>query len=183
MQQFTVRRLSVGFGPSARPALQRDLDAMAASVDLGSDEGRLEALHRIGGRLLADGAAASHSLLVDARKSLDEAPPFFDAMADELRSRYPIETRRNEQSTPASVEGDLSVPGYLVVSVVLGAVGELPPCSADDRARLLSTLSSLQTLDATVVALEVIWSPSVDSDRMSLDAMTTRYPELTALDA
>jgi len=34
-----------------------------------------------------------------------------------------------------------------------------------------------------VVALEVIWSPSVDTDRMSLDAMTARYPELTALDA
>ncbi|MBK8697471.1 MAG: DUF1517 domain-containing protein [Deltaproteobacteria bacterium] len=183
MQQFTVRRLSVGFGPSARPALQRDLDAMAPSVDLGTDEGRLEALHRIAGRLLADSAAASHSLLVDARRSLDEAPPFFDAMAEELRSRYPIETRRNELSAPAVVEGDLTVPGHLVVSVVLGAVGELAPCRADDRAGLLATLSSLRALDATVVALEVIWSPSVDTDRMSLDAMTTRYPELTALDA
>jgi uncharacterized membrane protein len=183
MQQFTVRRLSVGFGPSARPALQRDLDAMAAAADLATDEGRLAALHRVAERLLSDASAASHVLLVDVEKSLDDAPPFFDAMADELRSRYPIETRRNEVSTPAVVEGDPSVPGHLVVSVVLGAVGSLPPCRADDRAGLLSSLTALRSLDAVVVALEVIWSPSVDADRMSLDAMITRYPELTALDA
>ena len=109
---------------------------------LRTDEGRLEALHRIAGRLLADSAAASHSLLVDARRSLDEAPPFFDAMAEELRSRYPIETRRNELSAPAVVEGDLTVPGHLVVSVVLGAVGELAPCRADDRAGLPATQAS-----------------------------------------
>jgi uncharacterized membrane protein len=183
MQQFTVRRLSVGFGPSARPALQRDLDAMAAAADLTTDDGRLDALHRVAGRLLSDAAAASHVLVVDVKKSLDDAPPFFDAMADELRSRYPIETRRNEVSAPAVVEGDPSIPGHLVVSVVLGAVGELSPCRADDRAGLLASLTSLRSLDAIVVALEVIWSPSVDSDRMSLDAMITRYPELTALDA
>lgn len=183
MQQFTVRRLSVGFGPSARPALQRDLDAMAATADLTTDDGRLDALHRVAGRLLSDASAATHVLAVDALKSLDEAPPFFDAMADELRSRYPTETRRNEESTPAVVEGDPSIPGHLVVSVVLGAVGALASSLADDRAGLLASLTSLRSLDAVVVALEVIWSPSVDADRMSLDAMVHRYPELTALDA
>lgn len=182
MQQFTVRRLSVGFGPAARPALQRDLDAMAAAVDLTTDEGRLAALTRVAGRLLADAAAATHALAVDAHRSLDDAPPFFDAMAEELRGRYPVETRRNEASAPAAVEGDPTVPGHLVVSVVLGAVGALAPCSAGDRAGLSAALASLGALDAVVVALEVIWSPSVESDRMSLDAMTSRYPELTALD-
>ena len=42
---------------------------------------------------------------------------------------------------------------------------------------------ALSALDTIVVALEVIWSPSVETDRMSLDAMLARYPELTALDA
>lgn len=183
MQQFTVRRLSVAFGPAARPALQLDLDAMAAAGDLSDDGGRLAALRRIAGRLAADAGAATHALVVDVSRSLDEAPPFFDAMAEELRERYPIETRRNQISTPAVVEGDASVPGYLVVSVVLGAVGALAPCVAIDRSGLRASLEALRTLDAVVVALEVIWSPSVEIDRMSLDAMTTRYPELTSLDA
>ena len=183
METFTVRRLSVGFGPAARPALQRDLDAMAAAVDLTTDPGRLDALHRLASRLLDDAPAATHALVVDAQRSLDDAPPFFDAMAEELRSRYPLETRRNEVSTPATVAGDPSIPGHVLVSVVFGAVGPLRPCAADDRASLVAALSSLRALAAVVVALEVIWSPSVASERMSLEAMTTRYPELTALDA
>jgi uncharacterized membrane protein len=183
MEQFTVRRLSVGFGPAARPALQRDLDAMAAGADLATDDGRLAALRAVAARLAADAPGATHALAVDALRSLDDAPPFFDAMAEELRGRYPIETRRNEVTTPAAVLLDPTVPGHVVVSVVLGAVGPLRPCAAGDRASLGATLAALSALDAIVVALEVIWSPSVETDRMSLDAMLGRYPELTALDA
>lgn len=183
MEEFTVRRLSVAFDAAARPALQIDLDAMAAAVDLATDPGRLAALRGLAGRLARVVDAATHALVVDARKSLDEAPPFFDAMAEELRARYPVETRRNEVSAPVAVAGDLSVPGYLVVSAVVGAVGALAPCDAGTRTALRATLAAMAALDAVVVALEVIWSPSVESDRMSLDAMVARYPELTALDA
>lgn len=183
MEFFTVRRLSVGFGPAARPALQRDLDAMAAAADVGTDPGRLDALRRVAARLHADRSAATHALLVDALRSLDDAPPFFDAMAEELRGRYPTETRRNAVSAPAAVEGDPAIPGHLVVSLVMGAVGRLPPLAAGDRAQLAAALDALASLDAVLVALEVIWSPSVDADRMSLTAMNDRYPELVALEA
>ncbi|MDB4928878.1 MAG: hypothetical protein JWM10_1362, partial [Myxococcaceae bacterium] len=134
MQQFTVRRLSVGFGPAARPALQRELDAMAAAVDLSTDDGRRAALRRVAARLLADLAGATHALAVDAGLPLDRAPPFFDAMAEELRARYPQETRRNAVTAPSAVAADPGVPGHLVVSLVLGAVGALAPVAAADRA-------------------------------------------------
>ncbi len=183
MSQFTVRRVSVGFGPGARPALQRDLDALAASVDLTTDEGLREALHRVGARLGEAARSATHALVVDTTKSVLEAPPFFAAMAEELRGRYPHETRRNETQHPATVEGDLTIPGHLVVSVVIGAFGSLAPCRADGRAGLLDALAAMQAIDVPVVALEVIWSPSVESDRMSAEAMMSRYPELSALDA
>ena len=183
MQQFTVRRLSVGFGPAARPALQRDLDGLAAAVDLTSDEGRRDALHRVAARLREAAGSATHALVVDAVKSLADAPPFFDAMAEELRERYPQETLRNETRHPATIAGDPTIPGQLVVTLVLGAVGSLAPCRVDDRAGLLAALAALQANDALIVALEVIWSPSVESDRMSADAMMSRYPELSALDA
>jgi uncharacterized membrane protein len=183
MQRYTVRRLSVGFGPAARPALQRDLDAMAAAVDLATDDGRREALRRVSARLRADLGGATHALAVDAGLDLDHAPPFFDAMAAELRARFPYETRRNAVTAPAAVETDPTVPGHLVVSLVLGTVGALASIAATDRPTLGAALDALHDLDAVVVALEVIWSPSVEADRMSLSAMLDRYPELSSLDA
>jgi uncharacterized membrane protein len=183
MEQFTVRRLSVGFGPAARPRLQRALGAMAARADTSTDAGRLAALRDVAALLGGELARATHSLLVDAVRSLEDAPPFFDAMTEELRGRYPHETQRNDVSTPVAVEGDPSVPGHLVVSAVLGAVGVLPTVEGRGRAGLAAAVEALRSLDAVVMALEVIWSPSVEADRMSLSAMTDRYPELSPLDA
>ena len=50
-----------------------------------------------------------------------------------------------------------------------------------DRAALRTALDALVPTRGGLAALEVIWSPSVDEDRMSAVDLAAHYPELVPL--
>lgn len=53
-----------------------------------------------------------------------------------------------------------------------------------DRSRIVSLLTRLHDLGANeLIALEVIWSPAIDADRMSTLELEQFYPELKRLDS
>ncbi|MBL8600556.1 MAG: DUF1517 domain-containing protein [Myxococcales bacterium] len=183
---FVLRRLSLAFDFTARASLQAALGALGASVDLGSGEGRRAALGSalaLASRAVSGlvGAAASSEWLTAA-----EAPQRFEALATSLRGRYVVETARNGVETPVSLappradEGD----GYLVVTLLVAldapfAEGEFALTS---RAAAPDLMRVLAVDGGEVVALEVIWSPTKEADRMSPDELRTHYPEVLRLD-
>ncbi|MBX3246911.1 MAG: DUF1517 domain-containing protein [Myxococcales bacterium] len=105
------------------------------------------------------------------------------ALVSELKARYRHDVTRGDPG-PAGLcaraeEGE----GLVVVSFVVGTTRPLPPLpGALDRDALQGGLADAVATDPhSFVALEVIWSPALEQDRMSSAELEALYPELTRL--
>ncbi|MDP3279072.1 MAG: DUF1517 domain-containing protein [Deltaproteobacteria bacterium] len=181
-----VRRVSIAFDWSVRAHLQTQLDAIAGRFDMGRQDG-----------LFAGGIAAKDLLISAlpyavagcferARGSAHRAQELFDATCNNINARYDQATINNHQRSAApdvyarSEEGQ----GLVVVTLIVGINGnapELPEWPAKHTmAQALSALFPAYLVD--MAALEVVWSPSVDQDRLSSAELAVLYPELVYFD-
>lgn len=183
MTDATIFRISIAFDERARASVQTGLDGLAAASDTASDEGRAAALRATLDLLAKAGEGATHCFL--HRVVLDDgaAPDAFDATARELRSRYPQETRRNAETFEASGVPESDAPGFVVVTLLTGWAANLETPGTFAKKGQLQGFLSDGVPPVPLVALEVIWSPSVDRDRMSAEKLAEKYPELAALSA
>lgn len=182
---YEVRRISVAFDWRERAALQRDLKAIGAEHDPAHE---LETMARRTVARLADACgAARYGAFTRAvlRRPADAEARFAETTVD-LRARYRVETV--DGARRHAVEGLDARPeegeGWVVVHVVVGTDRTLAPLP-----KTLGTQSLARALRQAVprngdrlVALEVIWSPSEDRDRMSSAELEPLYPELQRLD-
>ena len=115
----------------------------------------------------------------------------FDRYCNDARARYREETVRNEQGVKTSTPASSYTPrteegaGLILVSIIIAARRELFTVrEIGNGSDLGSALEAAGTLDAsTLVAIEIVWQPSEDNDRMSsmeLEAMYQR-PDLIPL--
>jgi uncharacterized membrane protein len=189
--EIDVSALSLGIDWRARRELQARFGELAGSGDVKSKEGRVRLLREV--TLLLRRAEQSwlyagvvnHSLA-----SRETAEASFRRAAADARARYKKELVRADESgvlrtdpgeqTARRTEGE----GVVVVTVVVAARREIVDVdhAADARAlrQLLSIMSSM--VSHQLAALEVIWSPSVEDDRMSTAELETLYPELVKID-
>jgi uncharacterized membrane protein len=74
--------------------------------------------------------------------------------------------------------------GVVVVTVIVAARGEIPDIAhaayAEHIRKLIRVLGGLGA--RRLVALEVIWSPAAEDDRMSTAELEVLYPELRRID-
>lgn len=182
-----VAVLMLAFDEAARAAIQTRMDAIASEGDTRSPAGLL-AMLRDAIAVLRDHAGAwTHGAAENASPMPPaEAERRFVEAAHRARSRFDVEVIRNfDGSTTREAAPDLpdtDAPGRVVVTFVVAARRELRDAKERTRASIEAALDDLAALaPADFVALEVIWSPADAKDRMSLDAMTERYPELFAL--
>lgn len=180
-----VRRVTIAFDWRARPQLQQSLDQIAATVDMGTPRGLWQGADLARKLLLQWLQSARAACFVSLRGSAAAAQMLFDRTCDELNRRYDQGTISNQRrNEPPEVrarreEGE----GLVVVSIVVGVNGNLPPLP--DWPTIESVAQALMTLvpatpDA-LAALEVVWSPSIDQDRLSSAEMAVLYPELVSL--
>jgi uncharacterized membrane protein len=110
--------------------------------------------------------------------------------AHDVRARFDNELLRKVDGTTTTAAAPALTPrehegeGVVVVSLVVASYRTLhaaDPTRPDEIERLLEQLATLPARE--LVALEVIWSPSAEDDRMSTDELEARYPELTRLGA
>ena len=127
----------------------------------------------------------NHSL---ASRATAEAS--FRSAAADARARYKKEVVRGDQAgvrradpgpqTARRTEGE----GVVVVTLVVAARREIVDVDdpSDTRAlrQLLSNLSSMVAHQLS--ALEVVWSPAAEDDRMSTAELETLYPDLEKID-
>jgi uncharacterized membrane protein len=175
-----IRRLTLAFDDREREALQGALDALGATSDVSSPEGRAAAARAACDVLRVRLSDARRATVSSDDLDVDDAPPRFDHLANELRRRYDFETRRNAQTSaapPLGPRGD--EPGFVVVTVLVGlddARDAMP--AARDADTLREALEALVPRGVGLAALEVIWSPSTADDRLSAEEVTSLYPEL-----
>lgn len=185
MGECEVRRVTIAFDWKARTQIQQALDQIASSVDMNSPYGLWQGSD-MARRLLAQWiSSARAACFVSLKGSASAADMMFGRVCEDLNRRYDQATisnnRRNEppEVTARREEGE----GFVVVSIIVGINGALAPLpewpTAESVSQALGTL--VPPTPDMLAALEVVWSPSIDQDRLSSAEMSVLYPELVAL--
>jgi uncharacterized membrane protein len=186
-----VSAISLAIDWRARAQLQKRLADLARSGDTRSMGGLANMLHET----VIELRRVEHSWLYSGALNASPANPniaqqtFMNA-ANEMRSRFKRELVRGHAGAVRSDEaGDVRArrdegQGVVVVTVIVAARGEIPDVAhAQDANHLRHLMRALGAIGAhQLVALEVIWSPAAENDRMSTAELEVLYPELRKID-
>lgn len=179
----TVRVLSVGIDWTRRRDVQQRLAAQSGAHDLSTAAGMFAAWRDVQSVLRASSSAVRYVSLSQTNPLVSDAGRAFEARASDLRGRYIIETVTDAARGIAPTlnargeEGE----GLVVVSVVAGFNRALPEINA--ATALDAVIAALCGDDPeALVALQTVWSPTSEDDRMSSAELEARYPELRRLD-
>lgn len=175
-----LARISIAYAPTARRRLQIALRELASRTAPTQRDRHWLALD-VTQLLRSELASATHAF-VERRAITESLESHFRATAQELRSRFRHETRGRGAAAPElrahAEEGD----GFVVVSMVLADRSALPSIpSPRDAAEVSTALERILPTRGGLTAIDVIWSPSEELDRMSSAELETLYPELTRL--
>jgi uncharacterized membrane protein len=189
--QVAVLRLGIDW--RARREVQRRLLELAQTSNTGTPAG-LAALLRETVSLLR-GAQLSWLYASGLARSISGAEPVeaaFRELTTDARARFQRELVRaaddsvtTDEAPPELTAKAHEGEGVVVVTLVVAARSEpLGPDGSDpatDAARLLTALERVAS-PASLAALEVIWSPAAEEDRMSTAELEQHYPELRKID-
>lgn len=180
-----VTVLRIAIDGRARKFVQTEIKNIANETDTSTAEGRTAMLREVALllRRLRD-AWVYGGAVNEPMRDLGAAKPVFDRYVDDARARFREETVRNEQGTkttaaassytPHSEEGE----GLILVSIIIAARRELFTVNrignGDDLRQALDSASQLGP--ASLVAIEVVWQPSEDADRLSSMELEAKYP-------
>jgi uncharacterized membrane protein len=179
----TVLRIAVD--GRARKFVQSELARIAGLADTATDDGRATMLREVAMMLrrLRDawiyGGAVNQPM-----QALGAAKQTFDKLVDDARVRFQHETITNEQGQKTTAVAPASTPradegaGLILVSIVVAARIELFNVNRiGDGEDLRKALDSIGHLDPQqLVAVEVVWEPSEDDDRLSSMELEAKYP-------
>jgi uncharacterized membrane protein len=180
-----VTVLRIAIDGRSRKFLQSELARIAKIADTATPEGRVTMVREVAltVRRLRDAWVYGGAVNEDLR-DIGTQQQVFQRWVNDARARFREETVRNEggvqtstaasQYTPRSDEGA----GLVLISIIIAARRELFTVrqigSGED---LRGALDSIGTLDTnTLVAVEIVWQPSEDSDRMSSMELEAMYP-------
>ena len=183
LPKATLRVLSLGVDWTRRREVQQRLASLAGKHDLSTAAGMFRSWSELREVLRDVAPAVRYASLAQTDVLVSDAQRAFDARASDLRGRYIIETVRDGSKTAGPTLGARAEEGegMVVVSVVAGFNRALPAMRAEGA--LDPMFASLCGDDPEVlVALQTVWSPTNEEDRMSSAELEVRYPELRRLD-
>lgn len=170
----------------ARKFVQAELARIAKLADTATEQGRHTLLREVALllRRTRDAWVYGGAVNEPLRRALEDAKPAFDRHVDEARARFRTETIANVQGrqtaapagnfTPRTDEGE----GLILVSIIVAARGELFTVAhignGEDLRKALEAASHRTPSD--LVAIEIVWQPSEDADRLSSIELEAKYP-------
>jgi uncharacterized membrane protein len=187
-----LSQITLGIDWRARRELQEQLARLAASGQTGTKEGRALLLRETVLALRRAEIAWLYAAYKDSGPPLGgpQAQAAFQAAASEARARFRQEVVRNADGTlvqnptpemraqASEGQGTVAVSLFVVARRGLTTVSNL-----GDAGQIRAALQERGALDAdTLVALEVVWSPATENDRMSSAELEQNYPELRLID-
>lgn len=180
-----VSVLRIAVDGRARKFVQTEIKNIANETDTSTNEGRTAMLREVAllMRRLRD-AWVYGGAVNEPMRSLNSAKPVFDQYVDDARSRFREETVRNEQGKKTTTAASSYTPhgdegaGLILVSIIIAARRELFTVNrignGDDLRQALDAASQLTP--ANLVAIEVVWQPSEEEDRLSSMELEAKYP-------
>lgn len=190
---MVLSTLVLGIDWNARRELQATLAALAARRLGGTAEGRAELLREVVLALQRADRSWLYAAQESAGVSATAAEPRFLESCNRARSRFRRELIRSEGGglvTEAAPPAAPIVPrpdegaGTVVASLILVTWRSFAGASTPDlTAEIRAGLADRATLTSgEVIAIEVVWSPAAEEDRMSTAELEVNYPELVKLD-
>jgi uncharacterized membrane protein len=185
-----VTQLQLGIDWRARAQLQQHLTRLAQTGDTRSPSGLAQLL----GETVLALRRVEMSWLYAAYRDAGGGPPqqaqaVFQQLASEARARFQHELVRGHQGQQQTQDApDVKAhahegQGTVVVTIVLATRRPMQGFATADAAQIRSALSDRgAVLPNQMVALEVIWSPAAENDRMSTSELEQNYPELRLID-
>ena len=183
--------LTLGIDWRARQELQLTLARLAASGDAGTTEGRARLLSET---VLALRRAELSWLYVGYKQAgwvtAPDAEAAFKRAGADARARFRRELIRDAAGVVATTEAPAMTarptegPGVVVVTLIVVSRSSVRDVAeAIDANRIRAALADRGALSAgQLVALEVVWSPAAEDDRMSTSELEQHYPELRKID-
>jgi uncharacterized membrane protein len=189
--QMDISAVSIAIDWRSRAFLQQELDRLAKSGDTKSKQGLVRLLRESCLNILRVERSWLYASVWNYHPmSPPQAEGAFRQVAQQMRSRYTQELVRSEdgqkqlRDTPEMRRRAEEGEGVVVVTVVVAARQELVDLTAPQDARQLKqALSAFGALNQNdFVAMEVIWSPAAENDRMSTAELEMLYPEMRKID-
>jgi uncharacterized membrane protein len=197
-----VSQISIGLDWRARAQLQQTLMQMAQRGDTGSPQGLANLLNETVLNLRRNEMSWLYAMYKDAGAHAPQnAQSAFQQLANEARSRFRSELVRgaagqaaNVVDAPGMVARADEGKGTVVVTIVLATrrpvqgftsalPGATPPVPGPEAGQIRAALADRGTIHAQqMVALEVVWSPAAENDRMSTAELEQFYPEMKLID-
>ncbi len=186
--RIDVQAIVVGLDAEARRGVQDAMRAIAEQGDTNTGRGRWHMLRAAIDVLLGVEASWTHGHAEGgARRAPVDAQRHFSEVAQRARTRFDVEVIRNTGGAvltkPAPEFSKTDEKGVVLVTMVVAARREIADvASASDRASLRAGLEALRAIpEEELVALEVVWSPAADGDRVSAAQLEQRHPEIRRL--
>ncbi|HJL14477.1 MAG TPA: DUF1517 domain-containing protein [Sandaracinaceae bacterium LLY-WYZ-13_1] len=190
--QMDISAIRLGIDWRARRELQANLERMAQSGRTNTQAGLAELLRETVLNLRRAELSWLYCNIANYHPmSPAQAEGIFRQLAVDARSKFKEELVRN-------VDGDTSTreasemrarpeegEGVVVVTLIVAAKREiLDVTSVDDADRIKALLDDLVAVanPHTLGAIEVIWSPAAENDRMSTAELEQFYPDLKKID-
>jgi uncharacterized membrane protein len=185
-----VSQISIGLDWRARAQLQQHLMQLAQTGDTRSPQGLTNLLNETVLALRRNEISWLYAAYKDqGSHAPQQAQSVFQQLANEARSRFRTELVRgaagqlNEQATPEMRARADEGKGTVVVTIVLATRRPMQGFNVADAGQVRNALSDRGTLNAQqMVALEVVWSPAAENDRMSTAELEQFYPEMKLID-
>jgi uncharacterized membrane protein len=181
-----VTVLRVAVDGRARKFVQSELARIAKLADTSTPEGRVTMLREVALTLrrLRD-AWVYGGAVNEPMRAMTWQKEVFDRYCNDARARFREETVRNEQGVKTATPASAYTPhteegaGLILVSIIIAARRELFTVNEIGSGNdLRAAIEAAGTLDTnSLVAVEIVWQPSEDNDRMSSMELEAKYPK------
>lgn len=173
----------------ARRFVQGKLDALAKTGEGRTAEGRARWLAGVVDALEASRIAWLHGAVRNfTRMEPARAQPEHQRLVNEARATYQHELVRNDAAgtqtaaAPALTAREHEGEGVVLVTIVVAARREIPDVARVTPDAISGLLATLRSMPAQqVVAVDVVWTPAAENDRMSSDELEARHAGLTRI--
>lgn len=190
--QVDISAIRLGIDWRARKQVQAKLEQLAKSGQTNTQAGLANLLRETVVELRRAELAWLYANVANYHPmSAAAAEGIFRQLAVDSRSKFRHELVRNadgsqtSQDAPAMRAHPTEGEGVVVVTLIVAARREiLDVAQVDDAAALKRLLDDMVSVanPQTLVAIEVIWSPAAENDRMSTAELEQFYPDLKKID-
>ncbi len=173
----------------ARKFVQAELDKIARNADTLTSSGLNAMLRKVALALRRSRESWIYAGFADiSPRSPAGAERYFHQLAEDSKARFRAELVRNQDGSMTRADAPEHLrarpeegPGLVVVTLLVAARGDLGDYGdAADTEEIRGWLEAASAIDTThLAAVQIIWSPAAEDDRMSSAELEVLYPELS----